>query len=131
MDKIVETYQQDYKGEQFPKYRIELSKRFNPKVGAAPGDSGEESGGNFGGFGAKVMKKASTTGNPEESSGGEGGTDTSDDFQGMIGEIKKCKCKIALMPMTPTPERKIVSKFTEPFFDMVSLSIMMKKPILQ
>lgn len=35
------------------------------------------------------------------------------------------------MPMTITAERAEVVKFSEPFFQTVSLSILMKKPILQ
>ena len=37
---------------------------------------------------------------------------------------------IALLPMTPTPERMLLVTFGEPYFETISLSVLMKKPIL-
>lgn len=124
LDLIQQEYSKMYPGEAFPEYTIAMSTLFNPKASGAP-DSGNAEGGNVGGFGAKTMPKIGSANAETDES------DTDKDFKGIIREVKDCKCKIALMPMTPTPERLMAVRFNEPFFDMVSLSILMKKPILQ
>lgn len=124
---IQDEYTKTYTGEPFPEYTVAMSTFFNPKASGAAdsGGGGASEGGNVGGFGAKMMNKIGSS-NTEGEDDGE-----SKEFKGMIKEVKECKCKIALMPMTPTPERLMAVRFNEPFFDMVSLSILMKKPILQ
>lgn len=114
LELIVARYKQELKKE-FPKYRIMVSRGFGP---------GAEEGAKGGGFGAKELPKAAGKEGEEE------GTQNKE-FKGLVQEVR-CLTKVAaLMPMTPTPERKTIVAFTEPFFDVVSLSIMMKKPILQ
>jgi ABC-type amino acid transport substrate-binding protein len=75
------------------------------------------------------MLKAGGTGKDDAKTDEE--ASDSKEFKGIIREVQCQKQKVALMPMTPTPERKLKVRFSEPFFDTVSLSIMMKKPILQ
>lgn len=112
LDEIIIKYKEELKKD-FPKYRIMVSRGFGP--------SGEENA-KGGGFGAKELPKAA--GKEEEEN-------LNKEYKGLVAEVR-CGQKIAaLMPMTPTPERKTIVAFTEPFFDVVSLSIMMKKPILQ
>lgn len=131
LNAIAEQYQKDY-NEKFPDHQVIMSSLFNPKgISSDSSSEGGESGQNIGGFGAKTMKKAGSSGSDDSSNSDGGGSEGAELFKGMVSEVAKCKCMAALMPMTPTPERKLMVKFTEPFFDMVSLSIMMKKPILQ
>lgn len=115
LDEIVKRYKKELKKD-FPKYRIITSKAFA---------GGTEEGVKGGGFGSKELPKAAAK-------EGDGEGDASNkEFKGLVQEVRCGKKMVALMPMTPTPERKTIVSFTEPFFDVVSLSILMKKPILQ
>ena len=117
LDEIVKRYKVEMKKD-FPKYRVIVSKHF-----AGSGDpSGELAKG--GGFGSKELPKAAAKEGDDSDS-------LTKDFRGLVHEVRCGKKTVALMPMTPTPERKTIVAFTEPFFDVVSLSILMKKPILQ
>ncbi|KAI1287393.1 Glutamate receptor [Halotydeus destructor] len=49
----------------------------------------------------------------------------------LVGEESMPQWRISLLPMTKTPERLDKVDFGEPYFETVSLSILMKKPILQ
>ena len=125
LDMIQEEYAKMFSGEAFPEYTVGMSTYFDPRASGSMDSSSSSEGGNVGGFGAKVMPKIGST----ATEGDDGDQDK--DFKGIVREVKDCKCKIALMPMTPTPERLMAVRFNEPFFDTVSLSILMKKPILQ
>ena len=115
LKEIAIRYQQVMKKE-FPKHRVIVSRLF--------AGINDPDGAKGGGFGTKELPKAATKDGEE--------VDTSKrDFRGLVQEVRCGSKTIALMPMTPTPERKIFVSFTEPFFDVVSLSILMKKPVLQ
>ena len=111
----------------FPKHRIIVSRAFAhpPEDSKQEGESRKG-----GGFGTKELPKAAGKDSGSDESGGSGSEDKTI-FKGLVAEVRCSKKTVALMPMTPTPERKTVVRFTEPFFDVVSLSILMKKPILQ
>ena len=112
---------------EFPKYRIVQSSLFDPMVGASD-EGGSDTSKKNAGFGARELAKAAKGGEQSADSGGEAAEST---YGGLVKEVMQCENTVALMPMTPTPERKTRVAFTEPFFDVVSLSIMMKKPVLQ
>lgn len=116
LDEIRKKYQST--GKTFPPYRIVMSRLFGP-----PGSGG--------GFGSKEMPKASAGGGKDEKSEEGDEKEKSKELKGMVKEVHCQKNKVALMPITPTPERRLKVDFSEPFFDTVSLSILMKKPILQ
>lgn len=137
LEKIKERYP-DAVGAPFPKYRIVMSRLFGPPKEKKEGGDGDSNYWASGGFGSRAMAKAGAGGKENEvkkdagddDDGGDATKAIKADFRGMIQEVRCQKQKIALMPMTPTPERKLKVHFSEPFFDTVSLSIMMKKPIL-
>lgn len=104
---------------EFPKYRIVVSKLFTSSA-TDSGDGAQKGGG----FGTKELPKAAAKEGEEQDPNVK-------DFRGLVQEVRCEPKKAALMPMTPTPERKTIVAFSEPFFDTVSLSILMKKPILQ
>ena len=133
LEKIKAKYNEKHPDNKFPKYRIMMSRLFGPpgneKAGAKPEENAVGVGG---GFGSKAMPKAGEEGKEKSEEGGDADAPKlSKNFRGIIREVMCQKQKVALMPMTPTPERRLVVDFSEPFFETVSLSIMMKKPILQ
>lgn len=142
LNAIEKRYKEIHKKD-FPKYRIVLSRLFGPPRaekgggggGEGGGGGGSEGGGGFasGGFGHREMAKSAGAGGGKDGKkeGEEEGSAAVKDFKGMVREVYCQKEKVALMPMTPTPERLLRVYFTEPFFETVSLSILMKKPLLQ
>ncbi|KAF7490853.1 Glutamate receptor 2 [Sarcoptes scabiei] len=50
------------------------------------------------------------------------------EWTGMIGELYQKKADIALAPISVMAEREIVVDFTVPFYDLVGITILMKKP---
>ncbi|XP_065556621.1 ionotropic receptor 25a-like isoform X2 [Artemia franciscana] len=51
-------------------------------------------------------------------------------WNGMIKEIKDQKADIALAALSVTGERKTVVDFTIPYYDLVGITILMKKPVI-
>jgi hypothetical protein len=118
LDQIKNKYK-DMMKKEFPEYRIVVSRLFS----LPPEGTGADAKDKGGGFGTKELPKAATKEGEEQDA-------TTKEFRGLVQEVRCTPNTVALMPMTPTPERKTVVSFTEPFFDTVSLSILMKKPIL-
>ncbi|XP_053209677.1 ionotropic receptor 25a-like isoform X2 [Panonychus citri] len=50
-------------------------------------------------------------------------------FNGLISEIFQNDYQMALAPVEITEDRQLVSDFSEPIFDLIGFSILMKKPI--
>lgn len=52
----------------------------------------------------------------------------SESWNGLIGEIQKGRAHIALAPLSVMAERELVIDFTVPFYDLVGIQILVKKP---
>ncbi|RWS23425.1 glutamate receptor ionotropic: kainate 2-like protein, partial [Leptotrombidium deliense] len=50
-------------------------------------------------------------------------------WDGLIGVIQRKEAKVAIGPVTVMAERESVVDFTVPFYDLVGISLLMKKPI--
>ena len=49
-------------------------------------------------------------------------------WNGLVGELKSGKAHLALAPMAVMAERELVIDFTVPFYDLVGIQILLKKP---
>ncbi|RWS05264.1 glutamate receptor ionotropic: kainate 2-like protein, partial [Dinothrombium tinctorium] len=51
------------------------------------------------------------------------------EWNGLIGELQKRKARVAIGPVFVMAERESVVDFTVPYYDLVGISLLMKKPI--
>nr|BBH62853.1 ionotropic receptor [Tropilaelaps mercedesae] len=75
----------------------------------------------------KILKFEYTVYGVEDKHFGSKNKDTGQ-WNGLIGDLVKKKAEIALGPIAVMAERETVVDFTVPYYDLVGLSILMKKP---